>query len=206
MTPPNNHTCDFMSQPFHPAASRHDYPSFPEHVAKISTGQSFLHPRIDPRLSLHGGFIWGTIAPRHADKLRLSLGSVIIQGRRPGAMLYEGIGSSSDKSFSLPGFTPSREPASECHHAWHVRNAILDSFAAQRSAGSLTAQSAIPCKSARPADIPMRINERSQDLNRRSSSAWAKNALASFNISLALLLINRHVRIQDAPGRSKSNV
>src|SRR6476646_203343 len=32
----------------------------------------------------------------------------------------------------------------------------------------------------------MRINERSQDLNRRSSSAWAKNALASFNISLAL--------------------
>ncbi len=32
----------------------------------------------------------------------------------------------------------------------------------------------------------MRINEGSQDLNRWLSSAWAKNALASFNISLAL--------------------
>ena len=32
----------------------------------------------------------------------------------------------------------------------------------------------------------MLIDEVVQDFNRRSSSAWAKNALASFNISLAL--------------------
>ena len=36
-----------------------------------------------------------------------------------------------------------------------------------------------------PEGIAMLVDEVLQDLSRRSSSAWAKNALASFNISLA---------------------
>src|SRR5487761_2752763 len=36
-----------------------------------------------------------------------------------------------------------------------------------------------------PVGVAMPVDEISQDLNRRSSSAWAKNALASFRISLA---------------------
>lgn len=37
-----------------------------------------------------------------------------------------------------------------------------------------------------PEGLAMLVDEVLQDLSRRSSSAWAKNALASFNISLAL--------------------
>src|SRR3990167_5284095 len=37
-----------------------------------------------------------------------------------------------------------------------------------------------------PEFLAMPVDERIQDLMRRSSSAWAKNALASFRISLAL--------------------
>src|SRR6185312_2242051 len=36
-----------------------------------------------------------------------------------------------------------------------------------------------------PEGVPMFVDEVPQDLNRRSNSAWAKNALASFRISLA---------------------
>ena len=36
-----------------------------------------------------------------------------------------------------------------------------------------------------PEGVAVLINKGSQDLMRRSSSAWAKNALASFKISLA---------------------
>lgn len=36
-----------------------------------------------------------------------------------------------------------------------------------------------------PEGIAMLVDEVLQDLSRRSSSAWAKNALASFSISLA---------------------
>ncbi len=36
-----------------------------------------------------------------------------------------------------------------------------------------------------PKGASVRVNETRQDLSRRSSSAWAKNALASFSISLA---------------------
>ena len=36
-----------------------------------------------------------------------------------------------------------------------------------------------------PVGLSMLINEALQDFRRRSSSAWAKNALASFSISLA---------------------
>ena len=36
-----------------------------------------------------------------------------------------------------------------------------------------------------PEGVAVLINKRPQDLMRRSSSAWAKNALASFKISLA---------------------
>jgi hypothetical protein len=37
-----------------------------------------------------------------------------------------------------------------------------------------------------PVGITMSVDKGTQDFKRRSSSAWAKNALASFNISLAL--------------------
>src|SRR6476660_5293976 len=65
MTPPNNHTCDFMSQPLVPPTRGNNYPSLPEHVPKISTGQCLLHPGINPWLPLRSGFIWRTIAPIH---------------------------------------------------------------------------------------------------------------------------------------------
>lgn len=37
-----------------------------------------------------------------------------------------------------------------------------------------------------PTGLPVLVHERPQDFKQRSSSAWAKNALASFKISLAL--------------------
>jgi len=44
----------------------------------------------------------------------------------------------------------------------------------------------LPADRLDPEGITMRVDEGSQDLNRRSSSAWAKITLASFRISLAL--------------------
>ncbi len=44
----------------------------------------------------------------------------------------------------------------------------------------------LPADRLDPEGITMLVDERPQDLNRRSSSAWAKNALASLSISLAL--------------------
>ena len=72
MTPPNNHTCDFMSQPFIPPPAGNDYPSLPEHVPKITTGQCLLHPGINPWLPLRSGFIWRTIAPGGSDEEQLA--------------------------------------------------------------------------------------------------------------------------------------
>jgi hypothetical protein len=72
MTPPNNHTCDFMSQPLVPSAAGNDYPSLPEHVPKITTGQCLLHPGINPWLPLRSGFIWRTIAPGGSDEEQLA--------------------------------------------------------------------------------------------------------------------------------------
>jgi len=76
---------------------------------------------------------------------------------------------------------------------WHQDRIPLDSGALQLRIPLLRGITAIIgrgnlqyfAKRLDPVRFPMLVNELPYDLKRRSSSAWAKNALASFKISLA---------------------
>ena len=70
--------------------------------------------------------------------------------------------------------------------AGHTHTAAPACAAAPRGVDIPTGRSAAPCRSARPVNVTMRVDELPHDLNRQSSSACAKNALASFKLSLAL--------------------
>ena len=86
------------------------------------------------------------------------------------------------------GLPDALEPAAQDCIALGPRAAATpDRVDVPRGASSPTGRPATPCRSARPRNAPRCcVDESPHDLNRRSSSAWAKNALASFRISLAL--------------------
>ena len=65
--------------------------------------------------------------------------------------------------------------------------AAQDRIGSHRNASPITGRSDLQGCADRldPEPIAMLVDKSLQDLNRRSSSAWAKNALASFRISLA---------------------
>ena len=73
MTPPNNHTCDFMSQPLVPSAAGNDHSSFAEHVLEVPPGDRLFHSGAYPWFLLLGGLLGGSIAPIHPDKQQLAL-------------------------------------------------------------------------------------------------------------------------------------
>jgi len=76
--------------PFKPAVARNNHSSFPEHVPKITAGQSLLHPRIDPRLALRRGFIRSSVAPDEMFILELSCQHMEQQGRATRAKVVLG--------------------------------------------------------------------------------------------------------------------
>lgn len=80
---------------------------------------------------------------------------------------------------------PAEFAVSKCRPAGCVRDADWGSFPRQHSANSPTGNLQDLADRLDPMGIPELVNECPQDLSRRWSSAWAKNALASFSISLA---------------------
>ena len=74
---------------------------------------------------------------------------------------------------TLAGF-----PGSMRHRAEHDNSAVPGCAVEPRACGNRTGRSATRGRSTRPGTVTMLIDKRPQDLVRRSSSAWAKYALA----------------------------